>query len=227
MKFDGFVPESFDFLLELGFHNEKAYFESRREDYERWIHQPLIALEEGLAPEVLAADPRVRTGKRSISRIYRDTRFSKDKSPIRDHMWIAYKQQEKRLSESFCFYFEINPVGYIYGMGMYDADPAFMAALRARGLAHTARLEALLSDPAFRRDFRLQGKDYARPKVEGVSHVVAELLNKRYVSVVHSSNDIAAACSGALLEELKQAIHRLTPLYRFIQGLDVGGTSSS
>jgi len=218
--FHGFYPESFDFLLEIGLRNEKAYFESRREEYERLIHRPLIALEEALAPEVLAIDPRVRTGKRCISRIYRDTRFSRDKSPLRDHMWIAYKQPEMHLSESFCYYFEISAVGYAYGVGMYAPLPAFMAQMRARGLANPARLEKILTERTLTERFFLQGEDYARPKVEGVNPLLYAFLNKRYLSMIHTSDDIAAACRPELLDEFREAIQILAPVYRFAQGLD-------
>jgi uncharacterized protein (TIGR02453 family) len=80
--FTGFRPEATDFLADLAQNNERAWFQPRKDDYERLLKAPMEALVAALADRFeirsipLAADP-----KRSVSRICRDTRFAKDKSP--------------------------------------------------------------------------------------------------------------------------------------------------
>lgn len=221
-QFSGIPQEGLDFLLQCNFNNNKAWFEEHREQYVSYVQQPLIALEAAISPAVLEVDPRVRCGRRAVSRIYRDTRFSKDKSPLRDHMWIAYRQAELRLSEAFCFYFEINPVGYLCGMGMYDARPAFMQELRAKGTAQPAHLESLLQEKCFAERFTLSGQDYVRPKVEGLPEAVEELLNKRHFTYSYHSEDTAAMAQADFAESLHEDIAIMAPLYRFIHGLEGG-----
>jgi uncharacterized protein (TIGR02453 family) len=83
--FEGFSPDAVDFLVELAQNNERSWFQPRKADYERLLREPMEALVVALAERLeargipLRADP-----KRSIFRIYRDTRFSKDKSPHHD-----------------------------------------------------------------------------------------------------------------------------------------------
>lgn len=218
--FQGFFPQTYDFLVEIALHNEKSYFEARRPEYEHWVKRPMATFEAALAPSVLNIDPFVRTGLRAISRIYRDTRFSKDKSPLRDHVWIAYRPPEKRLSESFCFYFEITPVSYAYGLGMYTGSPAFMTNFRERALANPAGLETILNDPALWPHFNLVGEDFVRPKVPDAKPPLDKVLNKKHFSLMHQSSDLTATYSAALIEEVSRAFTKLAPLYRFVTNLD-------
>ena len=89
MAFSGFCPETYEFLLRVAFNNDKAWFRENKSDFQTYVQQPLLALEEELAPAALAVNPNFRTGRWAVSRIYRDTRFSKNKDPLRDHMWIG------------------------------------------------------------------------------------------------------------------------------------------
>ena len=89
--FSGFSPEAIQFLADLAANNDRAWFQPRKADYERLLKEPLEALVAALAERFeargipLQADP-----KRSIFRIYRDTRFSKDKSPYKTNVGASF-----------------------------------------------------------------------------------------------------------------------------------------
>jgi uncharacterized protein (TIGR02453 family) len=89
-SFQGFRPEAVDFLAQLAEHNDRAWFQPRKSEYERLLKEPLEALCVALdgvfrARSIpLSADP-----SRSPFRIYRDVRFSKDKSPHHDKERLA------------------------------------------------------------------------------------------------------------------------------------------
>ncbi len=93
--FRGFDPAAIEFLAELAANNDRAWFQPRKADYERLVKEPLEALVAELAERLdargipLHADP-----KRSIFRIYRDTRFSKDKSPYKTHLGASFPWME-------------------------------------------------------------------------------------------------------------------------------------
>jgi len=81
-RFTGFKPEAIQFLVDLAEHNDRAWFQPRKADYERLLKEPLEALVAALAERFAARNlPLQADPKKSIFRIYRDTRFSKDKSP--------------------------------------------------------------------------------------------------------------------------------------------------
>jgi uncharacterized protein (TIGR02453 family) len=90
-RFMGFRPEAIDFLVDLAQNNERAWFQPRKADYERLLKAPMEALVTALADRFatrgipLEADP-----KRAVSRIYRDTRFAKDKSPYKTNVYARF-----------------------------------------------------------------------------------------------------------------------------------------
>src|SRR5688500_1747102 len=94
--FTGFRPEAIDFLAELAQNNDRSWFQPRKSDYERLLKEPMEALVAALADRFEArrlpfeADP-----KRSVSRIYRDTRFAKDKSPYKTNVYARFPWIER------------------------------------------------------------------------------------------------------------------------------------
>ena len=139
MSFTGFSEETFLFLFEIGLNNDKEFYNANKDRYKKYVQQPMRELAAELLPFAQSFDPLYDTNlNRIVSRIRRDTRFTYDKSPYRDHMWLSFRYPDMRISESFSIYFQIRPDGYDYGVGFYSAGSEFMANYRKK----------LLSDPA-------------------------------------------------------------------------------
>ena len=100
--FTGFSQDAIDFLSDIRFHNNQTFYEANRERYEREVKAPLRALSDEMTPIIQMIDPRldVRPG-RTMSRIRRDTRFTKDKSPFRDHVWLGWRYPGESRGEDF------------------------------------------------------------------------------------------------------------------------------
>jgi uncharacterized protein (TIGR02453 family) len=165
--FQGFSRKTFTFLRDLGRHNDKAWFEAHRPVYEQHVLQPLRDLVTDLADAMLGIDlsfevePAV--GK-TISRIYRDTRFARDKSPFRDCMWITFKRPGMDWSRYIPGYFlEINRTWYRYGLGFYDAAPDLMARFRRRIDEDPKTFLKAVAWFDKQDIFTLQGEPYKRP----------------------------------------------------------------
>ena len=89
MSFTGFPKETIRFLAGLHKNNNKVWFEGHREDYEAYFMEPAKAFVVAIAPRLCKLDPAINAEPRvnaSILRINRDVRFSKDKSPYKDHL---------------------------------------------------------------------------------------------------------------------------------------------
>ena len=143
--FTGFTQDTYRFLWELAFNNDRAFFEANRARYKQVVYEPLHELTLALIPAVAEIDGRLNVRPAStISRIRRDTRYSKDQSMYRDHAWLGYKMPGSLVSESFCIYAEIEREGYGYGMGMYAPNSEMMRALRERMLARPQTFLSLL-----------------------------------------------------------------------------------
>lgn len=145
--FSGFTPDALRFLQELAANNDRDWFAGRKADYERLIQTPQRALLAALAPAMRAIDPQFETDPRAgaVSRIYRDTRFSKDKQPYRINQWITFRRHSEIWPDRPAYFVGFDLEGYTWGMGFYQASPATMAALRARIAAAPARLQTLMA----------------------------------------------------------------------------------
>jgi uncharacterized protein (TIGR02453 family) len=132
-SFSGFDPAALDFLRDLRDHNDRAWFEAHRADYEERLLLParelVIALGERLAAIApgIRADPRVNG---SILRINRDTRFSNDKRPYKTHLdlWLWEGDGPSRGCSGFFLRIEADSVGY--GAGMHHFEKDTLAAYR-------------------------------------------------------------------------------------------------
>ncbi|MHB8918961.1 MAG: DUF2461 family protein, partial [Desulfocucumaceae bacterium] len=115
-SFNGFSPETLEFLINLGLNNDKAWFESNKHQYQEFLLEPLRSLASDLGPFMLSIDPYLEVSPgRSVSRIYRDTRFSRDKSPYKTNMWAAFKRPSRDWKADPVFFFEIYQDWYRYG----------------------------------------------------------------------------------------------------------------
>ena len=131
--FHGFSPHSLAFFEQLAAHNSKPWFEAHRDDYEEYLLEPLKELVSDLTPAMLALDPDLITTPavdKTISRIYRDTRFSRNKSPYKTCLWITFKRRSPDWKSAPCFFFEISADLCRYGMGFYSAERTTMDNLR-------------------------------------------------------------------------------------------------
>ena len=148
--FTGFTPETIDFLWELRMNNNKAWMEENRERYRTVLKEPFDALSAALTKKFLEKK-NVPQMDFSISRINRDVRFSKDKSPYKARKWMVLKEPMTKAEQwKFrpVFYFEVMPEGYEYGMGFYEGRPAYMQAFRKKVDAAPDAFERLVKDTA-------------------------------------------------------------------------------
>ena len=133
-----FDEQALRFLSENSRQNSREWFQSHKEEYQRSVVQPLAVLTEELALAMheidsqIVCDPRIDG---SISRIYRDVRFSRDKRLYRESAWVVWTRNKKAYETMPAFYFEILPGGFEYGCGFYSAGTRTMEALRRLVLA--------------------------------------------------------------------------------------------
>jgi uncharacterized protein (TIGR02453 family) len=198
--FNGFPEETVRFYRELSRHNDRAWFEAHKDEYRQTVLAPavdfVLAMGEGLrrfAPGVVA-DPRTN-GAGSIFRIYRDTRFSKDKRPYKTYLGILFWQGRGKKMENPGFYFQLAPDGLMLGAGTYAFTPRGLEAFR-KAVAHTTRGPALTKavGKVTKRGYEIGGAHYKRvPRGFDPDHPNAELLKH---------NGLYAYTEGAIPKQL-------------------------
>lgn len=197
--FHGFEPAAIDFMAELAANNERSWFQPRKAEFERLVKEPFEALVAELAERFesrripLRADPG-----HSIFRIYRDTRFSKDKSPYKTHLGASFPWMEPS-ADGFEVvepqahgnggYFNFEPGGMYVGGGMWMPDRSRLERFRRVVLDEPERVRAAIEEPGFVAAFGsvTAHETYKRlpadvPADIPVDHPMADLL--RYKDVV-------------------------------------------
>lgn len=163
--FQGIPPEGLAFLRELAVNNDRAWFSENKGAYQDFVREPLRRLVEALAPEVARIDPTLDGNPLgpAVSRIQRDTRFSRDKSPYRLRQWIAFKPLTAEWVSRPVLFMEFGAADWCWGVGYYAATPAVMAAVRAAATANPQPFaDALTALRQAGAEFR--GDSYRRPR---------------------------------------------------------------
>jgi uncharacterized protein (TIGR02453 family) len=159
----------------------------------------------------------VASARVSLYRIYRDTRFSPDKTPLKTHVAAVFPHRRLSKHGGAGLYFEISPTGTRYGGGLYMPDPADLHRLREHVASNFTRFKSLVESPAFRRTYRrLHGEALQRvPRGFAADHPAAEYLKLRqFLAVVEQPPAFVA--SPRFYPIIVEAYRRLYPLIRFI-----------
>jgi uncharacterized protein (TIGR02453 family) len=150
--FEGFTTDAFQFLVDLALNNDRSWFQPRKLDFERLWKEPLEALCVALGAELTArAIPLSADPSRSPFRIYRDVRFSTDKSPYKTAVSASFPWTGR--GGGVGGYLHLQPGACYIGGGMWRPAPARLAAWRAAVIADRARVRAALDEPLFRSTF--------------------------------------------------------------------------
>ena len=219
--FNGFSRKTLKFLKGLEANNNKMWFDSHRSDYEEHVLQPLRYLVTDLGDFMLKIDPRFEITpsiNKTISRIYRDTRFSKDKSPYRSNFWIVFKRQKKEWSTQVCaYFFEVFKDYYRYGMGFYDAAPIIMRKFRELIDENPKEFRKAISFYARQKIFSLEGETYKRIIDKSKSKEIQTWYQRKSMYLVCNRKNDKALFSGKLINDLKYGFDMLAPLYQYLQ----------
>lgn len=163
-KFNGFNPETFQFFKDLGENNCKSWFDEHKYIYELELLQPLKALVVAMTPAMYEIDNQIDfRPARVLSRIYRDIRFSYDKTPYKTHMWITYQRLVPEWQNFPAFFMEISAEGYQYGMGLYGSKKKIMDDMRERVEYQPDHFREITEDLIVKHGYILDGEQYKRP----------------------------------------------------------------
>ena len=181
------------FLSDLQTHNDKAWFNQHRDAYDA-AREEFEALVSQLIGDIGRFDDLTGLAAREcIMRIYRDVRFSKDKSPFRTSMAASITRGGK-WSTRLGYYLNIQPGGESFvGGGLYQPDPAWLARFREAISYNSAPFKAILNAPKFKRRFGTVQGDAVKTAPQGYpkDHPEIELLRQKDVLAMHNLADEA------------------------------------
>lgn len=131
MEYKGITPEALFLLADNRFRNSKEYYDSRKEEIKAEVTEPMRQLAGLIGGELLSLDPLMNTvPTRMVSRVRRDTRYTKDKSLYRDNMWIMFMRPKHEWQGYPCMWFEVTQSAYSLGVGFFGNEPGLMQLFR-------------------------------------------------------------------------------------------------
>lgn len=163
-QFTGFSPATIQFFKDLRENNNKPWFDENKHIYESVLLKPLKALVLAMTPGMYAIDSQIdfRT-TRVLSRIYRDVRFSYDKSPYKAHMWMTFQRFVPEWENFPAFFTEFSAEGYRYGMGLYGSKKKVMDSFRSKVEYEQDHFKEITKNLTTKYGFKLEGEEYKRP----------------------------------------------------------------
>jgi uncharacterized protein (TIGR02453 family) len=212
-----FTRRTLAFLRALKRNNDRDWFRARKGEYDQHVRRPMIELLERLAndfrlfaPE-LVADPKV-----SLYRIYRDTRFSPDKSPLKTHVAAHFPHREIRKTGAG-LYVHVAPKEVWIGGGLYMPGTSELTAIREHIAAKYRQLERIVESSAFKRVVgSLTGEQLSRvPRGFATDHPAAHYLRFRQF-LAGREYPASFAISPRFYGEVVKVFRQVAPLTRFL-----------
>ncbi len=213
-----FTQKTLEFLAENRMRNSRDWFHAHKAEYQAHVLQPLVQLSEALTPVMEKIDAQFVTApkvNKTISRIYRDTRFSKDKSLYREHMWVVFLRDKHLFTDPPAMVFELWPDGYFYGCGYYSAPSKVMAAMRQLILEDDKTYRAAQKAMDGQTEFQMDGEFYKRPHYPDQPAKKRDWLERRHISVLHAGADVRDVYDPDLANRLIKGFETLKPVYDF------------
>ena len=217
-KFSAFPKEGLHFLRSLKRNNNREWFQKHKSIYEQHVKQPMTDLMDVLAEEFQQFAPEMlATPKASAYRIYRDTRFSKDKSPYKTHVAAVFPRAGLTKHEGAGFYLHIDPAELLIGGGLYMPLPEDLNSVRRHIAEDPEPFLAIVEGRSFRRTFgKLGGEQLSRvPRGFTADHPAADYL--KYRQFLGGRNFPAEIATTPRFYKLTlETFHALLPLIRFL-----------
>ena len=213
-----FTSKTLSFLRSLKRNNSSEWFRARKDQYELHVRAPMIAVVEQLAEDFRTVAPElIASPKQSLFRIYRDTRFSGDKKPLKTHAAAVFRPKDLPRPQGAGLYFEIAPGWVWIGGGMWRPEPAELVRLREHVAETWPEIRALTRAAAFRKRFgELQGETMTRvPRGYAADHPAAGFLKLRQF-YGGAEFPAALAHSAEFYPTLLATFRALMPLVRFL-----------
>lgn len=216
---EGFPREMLQFMLQIRFNNNKEFMASHRDEYEMKMRNPHYLLIEQLTPLMLQIDPgmEVRPNK-VLSRIFRDTRFAKDKTPYRSHHWLAFRHAGEPRETAVVFWFEVTIEHLNWGLGFWGENKAAMDVFRRRLISHPDDWKELVLRLAGT-DLLIEGDHYKRMSIpEQLEPQLEKYYRLKNIYITRKNADYNDVFTPKLFKEVSKDFLTLAPFYRLLRG---------
>jgi len=178
-----FSPETMKFLRGVKRHNEREWFNARKDIYERALKAPMLALVDEITQAMVEFAPEhMRPANKIMMRIYRDTRFSHDKRPYKTHLAAWWSRRGMEKTSGGGYYVQVGPQGVMVAAGVYMPEREQLLALRRWMAEHYKEYRALV-------------KTARKSKAAGLTEIEADALTRmpKGIAADHPADELLRA----------------------------------
>ncbi len=217
MAFEGYCPETVDFLWGIRMNNNREWFLSHKQQYIDTLYAPTKALGAHIFEPFLDKSGTLI----KVSRIYRDARLHHP-LPYKESLWICIRQDVEWWAENPCLFFEINPDGVDYGFCFWQPRPAMMKAFRRRIAKKPDAFLKLIADAESSTGIALTANCYKRPEACPNEKLERFYAWKSNLSLICHEDFSPDTFGPALGDRVRDMLQKLTPLYDYFTQLQGG-----
>ena len=190
-----FSKATFDFLTELSHNNHRDWFNDNKSRYEADVRGPALAFIEDIAPELQLIAPRFLAVPKkvggSLMRVYRDTRFGKDKTPYKNNIGFQFRHEAGKDVHAPGYYLHIAPQECFLGAGIWRPDSTALGQIREAIRDKSKKWLAARDDTSFAQHFTLGGESLKNaPRGYAKDHPLLEdLKRKDFIAIEQFDRD--------------------------------------
>jgi len=216
--FPGFPKEAMEFFRGLARHNNREWFLPRKAVFEERVKQPMLELAAAVSAALARFAPEhVTDPDKAVYRFYRDTRFSADKTPYKDHIAAIFPRRGFAKHDGASYYFSVSQKAVEVAGGVYMPTPETLAAIRGHIAGHHEELRRICRASALRRTLgEMQGSSLSRvPKGFCAEDPAADLLKfKQFYFFAELPAEIAV--TPEIFGEIVSRFKTVTPFMDFM-----------
>lgn len=214
--FQGYCPETVDFLWGIRLNNEREWFLAHKQDYQRYLYDPTRLL----AQQVFAEFQDVPNMDYKLSRIYKDARMHPAR-PYKESLWFVMRPENCSWSEQPSLYFEVRPEGYHYGFILWSPKAVVMERYRKLIAAEPETFLKLVRKVERDAGIKLYGDSYCRKKPCPVPEL-EPYYNLKNIQLVINGEPGQEMFSPALADHVIRTLKALYPMYEYCLRFSLG-----
>ena len=215
MEYSGISRDSLFLLADNRFRDSKAFYEEHKEAIKQGVTVPMRQIAGIIGSELVSLDSMMVTNPvKMVSRVRRDTRYSRDKSMYRENMWIMFMRDKHQWINYPCFWFEVTPANYSMGIGFFGNDSAVMQNFRKAIRERTAEFRAA-ARKCEKVGVNFFGSEYKRMPA-GCPKGMEPYYGRKDFGFIYYSPDLDDLKDDKIIDIIRKNFKAFSPMYSFL-----------
>ncbi len=215
MKYNGITKDTLFLLSDNRFRDSREFYEEHKEELKAGITVPMRQIASIIGQELLPLDELMNVNPvKMVSRIFRDTRYTKDKRLYRDNMWIMFMRDKHQWQCYPCFWFEVTPSEYSMGIGFFGSEPGLMTTFRKHIRENPFEFKEI-AENCESVGGKLYGEEYKRMPADCPEGMERYWCKKQFGFIFESQNTDDLKDEG-IIDIIREKFDKFSLLYTFM-----------